>query len=97
MTDERTIPDVQTLEWWTCREVGNRYRVDESTVRRWCETGKVPAAKTPGGQWRIHVDAVNAIGAKGLPERPRPQPALPVWQGVTDYFVDDSAKARVRT
>lgn len=27
--------------------------VDRSTVKRWIDTGKVPAFRTPGGHWRI--------------------------------------------
>jgi excisionase family DNA binding protein len=37
--------------------------VNRATVWRWCEAGKLPAFRTPGGQWRIR--AVDVARMKG--------------------------------
>lgn len=92
-------PDVSTLQWWTTREVGNRYGYDDSTVRRWCESGKIKAVKMPSGTWRIHSSVVDSLGAAGLPPQERVGRHAPAeFQDAPDNF-DDSpkSKARVRT
>ena len=83
-----TQREVETLEWWTCREVGNLLRFDASTVRRWCESGKIEAAQMPGGTWRIHESVVKQIQKDGLPEKRRIETAkVPAgFENVTDYF-----------
>ncbi len=90
--------DVSTLEWWTPREVGNKHGYDDSTIRRWCETGKIKAAKMPGGTWRIHVSVVESLGSAGLP-RPTRRGQMPAeFADATNYFDESpSPKARVRT
>lgn len=34
-------------------EVAQAFQVSERMVRKWCESGRVVALKTPGGSWRI--------------------------------------------
>lgn len=50
-------------------EVGKILRVDPKTVSRWAEEGRFPtvddgrpgAFKTPGGHWRFHREAIDAV------------------------------------
>lgn len=96
-----TTSEVATLEWWTVREVANLLRYDASTVRRWCETGKIDAGRMPGGTWRIHKSAVEKMQAGGLPEK-RQRDARHVateFDTARDYFDEEppKPKARVRT
>lgn len=83
--------DIQNLKWWTVREVANLLRYDTSTIRRWCETKKIEAARMPGGTWRIHELAVNKLQAGGLPEKRRIEtaPLVPALANATDYFPDE--------
>lgn len=96
------ITDVGTLEWWTVRELANLLRYDASTIRRWCETGRIVANRMPGGTWRIHKSVVEKLQAGGLPEKRRIETAgVPVeFAAAHDYFDDGESakpKARVRT
>jgi excisionase family DNA binding protein len=38
-------------------DVAQREGVEKATVIRWCREGKLRARRTPGGRWRIAVDA----------------------------------------
>lgn len=40
-------------EYLTTAEVARRFRVSQQQVRRWCESGRIQAERTPGGTWRI--------------------------------------------
>ena len=42
-------------------EAARRLGVDRATVARWCQAGKVPAIRTPGGQWRIRASVVREL------------------------------------
>jgi excisionase family DNA binding protein len=37
----------------TAQEVADLWRVRKFTVTRWAKAGKIPAVKTPGGDWRF--------------------------------------------
>ena len=41
-------------------QVARIYNVDYQTVWRWVKSGKLPAFKTPGNQWRIRSSEVSA-------------------------------------
>lgn len=41
-------------------QVARIYSVDYQTVWRWVKTGKMPAFKTPGNQWRIRASSVES-------------------------------------
>lgn len=47
-----------TVELFTVEEVATRFRVKPRTVYRWIKSGRMPAIKTPGDQWRIPGEAV---------------------------------------
>lgn len=57
-----------TLEWWTVREVANRWRKSDESVRRLIERGELKAMRC-GGSYRIHTDTITAY------ERPSKPPA----------------------
>jgi excisionase family DNA binding protein len=66
-----TANDVGTLEWFTVREVANRWRVSADTVLRMIERHEVVAKKF-GFKWRIHTTAVESFERSA---RPRQAPA----------------------
>lgn len=39
--------------WLTPAEVGRLLGASADSVRRWCEHGRLPGQRTPGGHWRI--------------------------------------------
>ena len=59
--------------WLTIHEACAFLGVDQSTLRRWSDTGKVPVFRTPGGHRRYaEVDLRNLVGdGPRLQERPR--------------------------
>lgn len=57
----------------TAEEVADQYRVSIHTVLSWGRTGKMPAMRTPGREWRFSVAWVCADLAKehdGQPAAP---------------------------
>lgn len=45
-------------------EVATVFGVRMETITRWAKAGKLPAGRTPGGQWRFPEGAVRALLAK---------------------------------
>lgn len=39
--------------WLTPADVGRLLGASPDSVRRWCEQGRLPGQRTPGGHWRI--------------------------------------------
>ena len=68
-TRERAPSAAADARWLTiagaCRLLG----VDESTLRRWSDTGKVPVFRTPGGHRRYTEDDLRTLVGQG----PRPR------------------------
>jgi Helix-turn-helix domain len=61
---------------WTLSEAADRCGVSRSTVRRYRENGKFPNAfKTPGGEWKVPLPDLLAVGWK--PTGPEPEQAQP--------------------
>jgi excisionase family DNA binding protein len=55
-------------------EAADILRVDESTLRRWIARGDFPAARTPGGQYRIaRADLQLALGPAHRRDAPPPE------------------------
>ena len=42
-------------------EAARMLGVDRATVARWCQQGKLPAIRTPGGHWRIRAAKVREL------------------------------------
>jgi excisionase family DNA binding protein len=59
--------------WLTIHEACAFLGVDQSTLRRWSDTGKVPVFRTPGGHRRYAEADLRALFGEGprLQERPR--------------------------
>lgn len=72
---ELTPADIQTLDWWTVRELANRWRCSADTVTRRIHDGTLKARKGMGG-WRVHRTAIEAFERSGkvsggpVPRRP---------------------------
>ena len=44
--------------YYSTRDLAKLFRVNESTVKRWADTGKIDCFKTPGGHRRYPPDRV---------------------------------------
>src|SRR5215218_10466809 len=69
--------------WLTIQEACAVLGVDQSTLRRWSDTGKVPVFRTPGGHRRYAIADVNALASGGAFVRTPPQirKSIVVWDG----------------
>lgn len=56
----------------TSREVAEAIGVSESSVKRWCDSGRLRTVRTPGGHRRIPVEAVLELSRRGGPSVLRP-------------------------
>jgi excisionase family DNA binding protein len=61
VTASRVPDDLARLELLTTFDVCRRWRLKDRTVLAWAETGKLPAIRTPGGQWRFQAADVEAV------------------------------------
>jgi excisionase family DNA binding protein len=61
MTTSRIPDDLADLELLTTFDVCRRYGLKDRTVMAWAKTGKLPAIRTPGGQWRFRAADVEAF------------------------------------
>jgi excisionase family DNA binding protein len=51
--------DLSESKFLSVGQAARLLAVDDSTVRRWCRDGAIPALRVyPGGRWRISVDAM---------------------------------------
>ncbi|MGH2615779.1 MAG: helix-turn-helix domain-containing protein [Thermomicrobiales bacterium] len=68
-----TAPEPAGGRWLTIHEACAFLGVDQSTLRRWSDTGKVPVFRTPGGHRRYAEADLRALVGEGprLQERPR--------------------------
>jgi excisionase family DNA binding protein len=73
LDDASSARDVIPSRWLSINEACALLGVDQSTLRRWSDAGKVPVFRTPGGHRRYAEDDLRAlVGASGRrPERPR--------------------------
>jgi len=51
----------QLPRYLTAEQVAQRLEVTAEAARNWARTGKIQAIKTPGGQYRFPVEAIEAI------------------------------------
>ncbi|MBX9390954.1 helix-turn-helix domain-containing protein [Streptomonospora nanhaiensis] len=47
--------------FYTPAEVRDIFRISQSTVRRWTDTGHIRTARTVGGHRRLYADDVDAL------------------------------------
>jgi len=57
--------------WLSINEACERLGVDQSTLRRWSDAGKVPVFRTPGGHRRYAEDDLLSLVGGRRAERPR--------------------------
>ena len=72
-TDGIAIPEPAGGRWLTINEACAFLGVDQSTLRRWSDSGKVPVFRTPGGHRRYAEADLRSLVGDGpqLQERPR--------------------------
>ena len=51
----------QLSPYLTASQVAERFLVSEETAREWAQSGKVPAMKLPGGQYRFRREDIEAM------------------------------------
>ncbi len=74
-------------DWLTLGEAAKYLGVAQSTVRKWCDSGRLPAFYTPGGHRRLRRADLDAfLGSSGAPVLRRSAPLV--------LIVDDDARLR---
>ena len=60
------------MNFLTTAQVAQRLGVDPSTVRRWCESGRLEAIK-PGHDWLVPVESLDGFEPpkRGRPKEPQ--------------------------
>jgi excisionase family DNA binding protein len=84
--------------WLTIHEACAFLGVDQSTLRRWSDTGKVPVFRTPGGHRRYAEADLRALVGDGprLQERPRVSRQAITDRSLSGYEDDYLRVARER-
>jgi excisionase family DNA binding protein len=84
--------------WLTIHEACAYLGVDQSTLRRWSDTGKVPVFRTPGGHRRYAEADLRALVGEGprLQERPRVSRQTLTDRSLSGYEDDYLRAARER-
>jgi excisionase family DNA binding protein len=76
-----------SADWLTLGEAAKYLGVAQSTIRKWCDSGRLPAFYTPGGHRRLRRSDLDAfLGASGAPQLRRGTPLV--------LIVDDDARLR---
>lgn len=81
--------------WLSIDQACQLLGVDQSTLRRWSDSGKVPVFRTPGGHRRYAEDDLRAIVA-GEPQRSGINRRLLTNRSMSAYQHDYIAQARTR-
>jgi excisionase family DNA binding protein len=73
LVDEEPASGKDGSRWLSINEACAMLGVDQSTLRRWSDAGKVPVFRTPGGHRRYaESDLLALVGGSGRrPDRPR--------------------------
>lgn len=82
--------------WLSIEQACQLLGVDQSTLRRWSDSGKVPVFRTPGGHRRYAEDDLKAIVA-GEPHRGGINRRLLTNRSMSAYEHDYLAQARSRS
>lgn len=101
--DQYDYADVAAAEssggrWLTIHEACAFLGVDQSTLRRWSDSGKVPVFRTPGGHRRYAEADLRALVGDGarLQERPRVSRQVITDRSLSGYEDDYLRAARER-
>jgi excisionase family DNA binding protein len=80
-------PAPSGTDWLTLGEAAKYLGVAQSTIRKWCDSGRLPAFYTPGGHRRLRRSDLDAfLGASGPPQAGRSEPLV--------LIVDDDPRLR---
>ena len=83
--------DIKMPDLFSTKDIAKMLGVDYTTVIGWCEKGKIPSIKTPGGHRRIHrSDLINFLREYNLPI----PPYLASTGTLTCVVVDDEPEIR---
>ncbi len=74
-------------DWLTLGQAAKYLGVAQSTIRKWCDSGRLPAFYTPGGHRRLRRSDLDAF--LGDSRAPQPRPSAPLV-----LIVDDDARLR---
>jgi excisionase family DNA binding protein len=90
--------DGTEAHWLTINEACKLLGVDQSTLRRWSDAGKVPVFRTPGGHRRYAEDDLRALLGDGprRQERPRVSRQLLADRSLSAYEEEYLRGARER-
>jgi excisionase family DNA binding protein len=81
------------LRFLSTGEVARRYGVSRDAVLKWIKKGKLPAVQTPGGHYRIPLEACDGMGMEAPVVEPEPQQEVSVGQTMDlrcwEYFGED--------
>ena len=78
------------LDWLTLGQAAEYLGVAQSTIRKWSDTGRLPAFYTPGGHRRFRRSDIDAFLSNS-----RGTSATPFRSGPVILIVDDDARLRV--
>ena len=80
-------PALGGADWLTLGEAAKYLGVAQSTIRKWCDSGRLPAFYTPGGHRRLRRSDLDAfLGASGARQAHRGEPLV--------LIVDDDPRLR---
>jgi excisionase family DNA binding protein len=96
--DDRAAPAAASVrrakgEWLSIHAACAVLGVDQSTLRRWSDAGKVPVFRTPGGHRRYAKDDLRALVGEPPSARHRPRPTS---QALTDRSLSAYEEAYLR-
>lgn len=95
---DMTAPEPAGGRWLTIHEACAFLGVDQSTLRRWSDSGKVPVFRTPGGHRRYAEADLRSLVGEGprLQERPRVSRQVLTDRSLSGYEDDYLRVARER-
>jgi excisionase family DNA binding protein len=95
---KESTPEPAGGRWLTIHEACAFLGVDQSTLRRWSDTGKVPVFRTPGGHRRYAEADLRTLVGEGprLQERPRVSRQTLTDRSLSGYEDDFLRVARER-
>jgi excisionase family DNA binding protein len=95
---EKSAPEPAGGRWLTIHEACAFLGVDQSTLRRWSDTGKVPVFRTPGGHRRYAEADLRTLVGEGprLQSRPRVSRQTLTDRSLSGYEDDFLRAARER-
>src|SRR5918997_3501811 len=80
-------PALGGADWLTLGQAAKYLGVAQSTIRKWCDSGRLPAFYTPGGHRRLRRSDLDAfLGASGARQAHRGEPLV--------LIVDDDPRLR---